>query len=227
MNNYKKKYDYTVKTFDTGDLMYNSLSAGSIAAVMDDEAVIQYAISQNQDIAINMKGEPIGSFGFAVKKGSGYDYLVNDFNTALKAMKADGTYQAIMTKWLGTDDKATTSQATGNPSAKATPIKDSYKIVSDSSFAPFEFQNGKGKYVGIDIELIKAIAKQQGFKIEIANPGFDAALNAVQSSQADGVIAGATITDARKAIFDFSDPYYTSNIILAVKAGKTSRTMKT
>ncbi|EPZ47250.1 ABC transporter, permease protein [Streptococcus pyogenes GA40634] len=167
-----------------------------------------------------MKGEPIGSFGFAVKKGSGYDYLVNDFNTALKAMKADGTYQAIMTKWLGTDDKATTSQATGNPSAKATPIKDSYKIVSDSSFAPFEFQNGKGKYVGIDIELIKAIAKQQGFKIEIANPGFDAALNAVQSSQADGVIAGATITDARKAIFDFSDPYYTSNIILAVKAGK-------
>ncbi|HEQ3882717.1 TPA: ABC transporter permease subunit, partial [Streptococcus pyogenes] len=220
LNNYKKKYDYTVKTFDTGDLMYNSLSAGSIAAVMDDEAVIQYAISQNQDIAINMKGEPIGSFGFAVKKGSGYDYLVNDFNTALKAMKADGTYQAIMTKWLGTDDKATTSQATGNPSAKATPIKDSYKIVSDSSFAPFEFQNGKGKYVGIDIELIKAIAKQQGFKIEIANPGFDAALNAVQSSQADGVIAGATITDARKAIFDFSDPYYTSNIILAVKAGK-------
>ncbi|HER5233792.1 TPA: ABC transporter permease subunit, partial [Streptococcus pyogenes MGAS3370] len=220
LNNYKKKYDYTVKTFDTGDLMYNSLSAGSIAAVMDDEAVIQYAISQNQDIAINMKGEPIGSFGFAVKKGSGYNYLVNDFNTALKAMKADGTYQAIMTKWLGTDDKATTSQATGNPSAKATPIKDSYKIVSDSSFAPFEFQNGKGKYVGIDIELIKAIAKQQGFKIEIANPGFDAALNAVQSSQADGVIAGATITDARKAIFDFSDPYYTSNIILAVKAGK-------
>ncbi|VGU96376.1 glutamine-binding protein/glutamine transpor tsystem permease protein [Streptococcus pyogenes] len=220
LNNYKKKYDYTVKTFDTGDLMYNSLSAGSIAAVMDDEAVIQYAISQNQDIAINMKGESIGSFGFAVKKGSGYDYLVNDFNTALKAMKADGTYQAIMTKWLGTDDKATTSQATGNPSAKATPIKDSYKIVSDSSFAPFEFQNGKGKYVGIDIELIKAIAKQQGFKIEIANPGFDAALNAVQSSQADGVIAGATITDARKAIFDFSDPYYTSNIILAVKAGK-------
>lgn len=48
--------------------MYNSLSAGSIAAVMDDEAVIQYAISQNQDIAINMKGEPIGSFGFAVKR---------------------------------------------------------------------------------------------------------------------------------------------------------------
>lgn len=220
LDKYKKKYGYTVKTFDTGDLMYNSLSTGSVAAVMDDEPVIQYAISQNQDLAINMKGEAIGSFGFAVKKGSGYDYLIDDFNTALADMKADGTYQAIMAKWLGTDDKATTSQATGDPTAKATPVKATYKIVSDSSFAPFEFQNDKGKYVGIDMELIKAIAKQQGFKIEIANPGFDAALNAVQSSQADGVIAGATITDARKAIFDFSDSYYTSNVILAVKKGK-------
>lgn len=151
--------------------------------------------------------------------------MIDDFNTALADMKADGTYQAIMAKWLGTDDKATTSQATGDPTAKATPVKASYKIVSDSSFAPFEFQNDKGKYVGIDMELIKAIAKQQGFKIEIANPGFDAALNAVQSSQADGVIAGATITDARKAIFDFSDSYYTSNVILAVKKEKRSTVM--
>lgn len=87
----------------------------------------------------------------------------------------------------------------------------------DSSFAPFEYQNDSGKYEGIDVDLIKAIAEQQGFNIEISNPGFDAALNAVQASQADGVMAGMSITDARKEIFNFSDPYYTSNILLAVK----------
>lgn len=219
LDKHKEKYGYSVKTFDTGDLMYNSLSSGSIDAVMDDEPVIQFAIKQNQDVAINMEGVAIGSFGFAVKKGSGYDALVDDFNKALKEMKADGTYQDIMAKWLGNDVKADSLASTGDASKKATPVKEKYKIVADSSFAPFEFQNDKGEYVGIDMELIKAIAKQQGFTIEIANPGFDAALNAVQSGQADAAIAGMSITDQRKEIFDFSDSYYTSKILLGVKSG--------
>ncbi|MGT2887138.1 ABC transporter substrate-binding protein/permease [Streptococcus didelphis] len=219
LNKNKTKYKFKVKTFDTGDLMYNSLSAGSIEAVMDDEPVIQFAINQKQDLAINMKGEAIGSFGFAVKKGSGYDYLIDDFNQALQEMKADGTYQAIMSKWLGQSSQVPDLTSTGDASKKATPVKEKYKIVADSSFAPFEFQNEKGKYVGIDMELIKAIAKDQNFSIEVANPGFDAALNAVQSGQADAAIAGMSITDERKQIFDFSDSYYTSNILLGVKSG--------
>ncbi|HEL1542343.1 TPA: ABC transporter substrate-binding protein/permease [Streptococcus suis] len=221
----KDKYGYNVKTFDTGDLMYNSLSAGAVNAVMDDEAVIQYAIQQGQDLSIDIEGEAIGSFGFSVKKGSQYEYLVEDFNTALAAMKEDGTYEKILNKWLGSStstestDYSSRLSLTGNASTKATPVKSSYTIVADSSFAPFEYQDESGNYVGIDMELIKAIAKQQGFTITIQNPGFDAALNAVQAGQADAVIAGMSITDARKEIFDFSDAYYSSNILLAVKNG--------
>lgn len=221
----KDKYGYNVKTFDTGDLMYNSLSAGAVDAVMDDEAVIQYAIQQGQDLSIDIEGEAIGSFGFSVKKGSQYEYLVEDFNTALAAMKEDGTYKKILNKWLGSSnstestDYSSRLSLTGNASTKATPVKSSYTIVADSSFAPFEYQDESGNYVGIDMELIKAIAKQQGFTITIQNPGFDAALNAVQAGQADAVIAGMSITDVRKEIFDFSDAYYSSNILLAVKNG--------
>ncbi|HFI0040061.1 TPA: ABC transporter substrate-binding protein/permease [Streptococcus suis] len=222
----KDKYGFSIKTFDTGDLMYNSLSTGAIDAVMDDEAVIQYAIQQGQDLSIDIEGEAIGSFGFSVKKGSQYEYLVEDFNKALAAMKEDGTYEKIMNKWLGsstasaeTTDYSSRLTLTGDANTKATPVKSSYTIVADSSFAPFEYQDENGDYVGIDMELIKAIAEQQGFTITIQNPGFDAALNAVQAGQADAVIAGMSITDARKEIFDFSDAYYTSNILLAVKNG--------
>ncbi|HFI0030422.1 TPA: ABC transporter substrate-binding protein/permease [Streptococcus suis] len=221
----KDKYGYNIKTFDTGDLMYNSLSAGAVDAVMDDEAVIQYAIQKGQDLSIDIEGEAIGSFGFSVKKGSQYEYLVEDFNKALAAMKKDGTYKKILNKWLGSSTSAESTDyssrlsLTGNASTKATPVKSSYTIVADSSFAPFEYQDENGDYVGIDMELIKAIAEQQGFTITIQNPGFDAALNAVQAGQADAVIAGMSITDARKEIFDFSDAYYSSNILLAVKNG--------
>ena len=226
----QKKYNYKIKTFDTSDLMNNSLDSGSIYAAMDDQPVVQYAINQGKDYAINIDGEKVGSFAFAVKKGSKYEYLIDEFNEAFDAMKEDGTYDAIMAKWLG-DSKDSADKSTvvtsdslklsGDASAKATPVKSTYKIVMDSSFAPFEYQNDSGKYEGIDVDLIKAIAEQQGFNIELSNPGFDAALNAVQAGQADAVIAGMSITDARKEIFDFSDPYYTSNILLAVKKGSS------
>ena len=59
--------------------------------------------------------------------------------------------------------------------------------------------------------------KTKDFHLEISNPGFDAAVSDVQNGNADGMIAGMTVTDARKATFDFSDPYYTTNSILAVQ----------
>ena len=223
----KDKYGYEIKTFDTGDLMYNSLSTGAVDAVMDDQPVIEYAIKQGQDLSINMEGEAVGSFAFGVKKDGSHEKLIKQFNTALAQMKKDGTLDQIIEKWTGSSQSSSSTTTTASTSAvpetstkagqKATPKKKKYKISSDSSFAPFVFQNDQSKYTGIDMELIKAIAKDQGFTLEISNPGFDAAVSDVQNGNADGMIAGMTVTDARKATFDFSDPYYTTNSILAVQ----------
>lgn len=94
-----------------------------------------------------------------------------------------------------------------------------YKIATDTTFAPFEYAEADGTYVGIDIELLASIAADQGFEYELQPLGFDAALQAVQASQADGVIAGMSITEERKKIFDFSQPYYDSTVCAAAKAG--------
>ena len=220
----KDKYGFTIKTFDTGDLMNNSLSTGAVNAIMDDKPVIEYAINQGQDLSINMDGEAVGSFAFGVKKGSKYEYLVTEFNEALTQMKKDDSLDKIINKWTSsskTSSQVTSLTSTTSAGQKATPVKSKYVIASDSSFAPFVFQNSSNQYTGIDMDLIKAIAKDQGFEIEITNPGFDAAINAVQSGQADGMIAGMSVTDARKETFDFSDSYYTANTILGVKESST------
>ncbi|MGT2718574.1 ABC transporter substrate-binding protein/permease [Streptococcus oricebi] len=215
----KDKYGYKLKTFDTGDLMNNSLSAGAVDAIMDDQPVIEYAIQQGQNLKISMEGEAVGGFAFGVKKGSKHEHLVEEFNDALSQMKKDGSLEQIIQKWTSSKEKSNSNiPETTTPSGqKATPTKEKYVISSDSSFAPFVFQDDQNKYTGIDMELIKAIAKDQGFTIEIKNPGFDAAINAVQSGQADGMIAGMSVTEARKETFDFSEPYYTANAVLAVK----------
>ena len=103
---------------------------------------------------------------------------------------------------------------TGNPAS----VKGkTYKIGTDTTFAPFEYREN-GKMTGIDMELIRGIAKEEGFKVEIQSLGFNAALQALSSNQVDVVIAGMSITDERKASYDFSNPYFQSGIQMAVAA---------
>lgn len=97
-----------------------------------------------------------------------------------------------------------------------------YKIATDTTFAPFEFQNQDKQYVGIDIDLLKAISEDQGFKYELDPLGFNAAVAALESNQTDAVIAGMSITPERQKKYDFSEPYYDSGVVMAVNASNTA-----
>lgn len=102
------------------------------------------------------------------------------------------------------------------PQKAAAETTKKYIIGTDVTFAPFEFQDKKGDFVGIDMDLLKAIGKDQGFEVEIKPLGFNAAVQALETDQVDGVIAGMSITDERKQKFDFSDPYFESGVVMAV-----------
>lgn len=99
-----------------------------------------------------------------------------------------------------------------------------YVIATDTAFPPFEFTNAEQKFVGIDVDILAAIAEDQGFDYELNSLGFDAALAAVQSGQADGMIAGMSITEERKEKFDFSEPYYDADVTIAVAPGSDIKT---
>jgi len=90
-----------------------------------------------------------------------------------------------------------------------------YVIATDTTFAPFEYRDG-GELVGIDMDILAAVAKEEGFTYEVQSLGFNAALQAVTSGTADMAIAGASITEERKQSYDFSDPYFDSGVQMAV-----------
>lgn len=94
-----------------------------------------------------------------------------------------------------------------------------YKIATDTTFAPFEFENDKGERVGIDLDLLEAIAQDQGFEYELMVVGFSAAVSALETGEADAVIAGMSITEEREKKYDFSNPYYDSGVGMAVLEG--------
>lgn len=95
-------------------------------------------------------------------------------------------------------------------------------IATDTVFKPFEYTDENGAFVGIDVDIVAAIAEDQGFKYELKSLGWDASIAACQAGQADGMIAGASITDERKASgWTFSDGYYDSTQTLTVGADST------
>ena len=92
---------------------------------------------------------------------------------------------------------------------------DVYRVGIDTTYPPFEFEKD-GEYTGIDIDLINAIAENQGFEIEFNPMDFGGIIPALQAGQLDVAIAGMSITDERKEIVDFSDPYFDAGLSLVV-----------
>lgn len=109
------------------------------------------------------------------------------------------------------------SASTAESAAESTASDKTWVVATDTVFKPFEYTDASGNFVGIDVDILAAIAEDQGFKYELKSLGWDAAIAACQSGQADGMIAGASITEKRKASgWTFSDGYYDSNQTLAV-----------
>ena len=92
-------------------------------------------------------------------------------------------------------------------------------VSTDTVFKPFEYTNDKNEFVGIDVDLLAAIAEDQGFEYELQSLGWDAAVAAVQAGQADAIIAGATIKQERiDNGWIFSDGYYDATQTFVVAA---------
>ena len=121
------------------------------------------------------------------------------------------------------ETQAPAAAATEAPAAAATeaPAASGKKwvIASDTVFKPFEYTDASGNFVGIDVDIVAAVAADQGFDYEIKSLGWDAAIAACQAGQADGMIAGASITEERKDNgWLFSDGYYTATQSMTVAA---------
>ena len=120
-----------------------------------------------------------------------------------------------------TETKASETTA-AETTAEVTENGDKWIIATDTVFRPFEYTDDAGNFVGIDVDILAAVAEDQGFDYELQSLGWDASIAACQAGQADGMIAGASITEERKASgWIFSEGYYDADQCMAVEASST------
>lgn len=71
-------------------------------------------------------------------------------------------------------------------------------VATDTAFVPFEFKQGD-KYVGFDVDLWDAIAKELKLDYTLKPMDFSGIIPALQTKNIDLALAGITITDERKS----------------------------
>ncbi|EEA00809.1 extracellular solute-binding protein family 3 [Burkholderia sp. H160] len=97
-----------------------------------------------------------------------------------------------------------------------------FKVGTEGTYAPFTYHDESGKLTGFDVEIATEIAKRIGVKPEFVEGKWDGLIAGLDVNRYDAVINEVSVTDARKAKYDFSTPYITSHAALIVRADNTT-----
>jgi polar amino acid transport system substrate-binding protein len=97
-------------------------------------------------------------------------------------------------------------------------------VGTDATFPPFEYKSS-GKYVGFDIDLVKAVAKKLGAnKVKFVDTEFDGLIPALNAKKFDLIASAVYISKQRKKSVSFSNTYYPGG--LAIMVNKSNDTIK-
>ncbi|AJG23873.1 glutamine ABC transporter substrate-binding protein [Cupriavidus basilensis] len=95
------------------------------------------------------------------------------------------------------------------------------RVATDATFPPMEFVEN-GKRTGFDVELVEALAKTMGKRVEWTDIDFKGLIPGLISRRFDMAVSGIYITEERRKVVDFTDPYYTGGLVALVKSGNTA-----
>ena len=93
------------------------------------------------------------------------------------------------------------------------------RIGTEGTYPPFTFHDPSNKLTGFDVEIGREVAKRLGVKAEFLEGKWDGLIAGLDARRYDAVINQVGITEARKAKYDFSNPYIASRAVLIVRDG--------
>jgi len=91
-------------------------------------------------------------------------------------------------------------------------------IVGTKNAPPFAMKGADGKWTGISIELWQELATQLKLDYQFKELDLENLLSGVQSNFLDAAVAAITVTSDRERVMDFTHPFYTTGLGIAVSA---------
>lgn len=198
------------KQYNKGGDAVQALLAGQIdAVVIDDQVAVKFVEANPDKLTILDTEYAVEDYAAAIAKDN--IELTAQFNTAIAELKANGTLEAILDKYINKTEGAAgyvTPEGTEYPNGKLV-------MGTNATFEPYEYIEG-GEITGIDAEFAKAICDMLGYELEIQDMEFDSLIVAVQGHKVDFAMAGMTVTEERLQYIDFTDSYCTGVQVVIV-----------
>ncbi|MFO8034315.1 MAG: basic amino acid ABC transporter substrate-binding protein [Candidatus Bipolaricaulota bacterium] len=110
--------------------------------------------------------------------------------------------------WATTVAMAVTVGAVGAPQ---------YVDGIDAAFPPFSFIDETGNPAGFDVDVVRWIAEEMGFELEIVPVDWDAIIPTLLVGNIDFIASGMTITEARKEQVAFTEAYWQVDLAIVVR----------
>lgn len=139
--------------------------------------------------------------------------LQQDFNSFLREIRADGTYQQICDRWLKCDD------ASALPVPRLTGTGKIIKVATFPISPPFNFICS-GEQSGLEADLLAHWANRRNYRLEFLIMDFASQIPAIQTGKADIAMGSIAVTEERQKQVLFSDGYNAARIMFYTRKGE-------
>lgn len=116
-------------------------------------------------------------------------------------------------KTLSTQEQVQPQATVQQPKGHEQKNKKVLTIGTNANYKPFSYIGMSFEPIGFEIDLINAIAQKAGFEYEIKDMNFDKIISSIQDESIDMGLSSISITEERKALVDFSHPYFQTKTV--------------
>lgn len=95
-------------------------------------------------------------------------------------------------------------------------------VVGITDFAPMDYKDENGEWIGFDADMAKAFAEYLGLKVEFVEIDWDSKILELNAKSIDCVWNGMTLTDAVKAAMETANPYANNAQVVILAADKAA-----
>lgn len=197
--------------FDRGEDVAEALKLGKVqAAVMDEAAALQFVKASSGDLSILPGLLSAERYAIGFRKGN--QALLEKVNRALAELKAEGTLEAIVQKYREDPDSTRPEDIDLNGAAAGGKLT----VGMGPDFSPYDMTK-EGGFTGIDVEVCAAVARKLGMELSVVACPLDALFSALEEGRVDMICSGIAVTEERKRLVDFSEPYEISRQVGLVR----------
>lgn len=191
-----------------------ALAQGKIDCVIDDEEPAKAFVAENGNLRILPEEFSTEEYAFCVAQGN--DKLATQINEALQRLRHSGVLDRIIRQHI--KDKVSVAWQKKNINRKNGKLV----VATNATFPPYEYYDN-GQIVGIDIDIMQAVADDLDRQLDVEDMNFEAVITSVETGKADVGASALTVTKERARNVRFTTPYTQCRQVIIVRDGQLNQ----